>query len=350
VTRPTVSAVLLSHERMQELALVLDALSDLPVGEVLVVGDGSGEAAPVVAGYEKARLIEPRPGVQLGIAGRNVAAGEAKGDFLLMLDDDSHPLPGAIEAMLAAFEHQPNLGVVGGLVREIGATGDDAVSEHEPGSFDWWLRAGAGGEAGPAGFRAFFFPEGACMIRRDAFLAVGGFFEPYFLTLSELDLAARLLAAGWEIAYVPAAVFHHLKHLPPIGAGDGTRPGAAHAHTKAGLRLKIRNQIWYFWLRYPLSVAARRIPAYLAFDLLDCLHRGMPGAWAAGVRDAWRERDRVRGARAPLPRRVLRRAELNRGRMHLRLLVELPLTRLRASRARSLRARRRRAKVTSRSG
>jgi GT2 family glycosyltransferase len=317
--RPRVSAVVLSHERLRELAIVLDALRALPVDEVLVAGDGSGEAATVVAPHAPwARLVE-RPGVHLGIAGRNLAAREATSDRLLMLDDDVYPLPGAIEEMAAALRLDPRLAVVGGLVREVDESGR-TVAEDQPGTFDWWLRAGARGDPPPQGFPAFFFPEGASMIDRDAFLSVGGFFEPYHLMLSELDLSARLFAAGYEVSYLPTAVFHHLRTGP-------NRTG--HSSNPAGVRLRIRNQIWYFWLRFPLKVAARRIPAYLAFDLITCVIRGHPTAWSAAVRDAWRERDRVRGARDPLPRRVVRRAELNRGRMHLRLLLAVPLARLR---------------------
>jgi len=318
--RPRVSAVVLSHERMRELEIVLGALKGLPVDEVLVAGDGTGEAATLVAAHAPwARLLE-RPGVHLGIAGRNLAAREAIGDHLLMLDDDAYPLPGAVEAMLAAFRRDPQLAVVGGLVREVDESGR-TVADDQPGTFDWWLRAGARGDPPPRGFRAFFFPEGASMIDRDAFLSVGGFFEPYHLMLSELDLAARLFAAGYEVSYLPTAVFHHLRTGP-------SRRG--HSSNPAGVRLRIRNQIWYFWLRFPPTVAARRIPAYLAFDLITSVIRGYPAVWPAAVRDAWRERDRVRGARDPLPRRVVRRAELNRGRMHLRLLLAVPIARLRA--------------------
>ena len=42
------------------------------------------------------------------------------------------------------------------------------------------------------------------MVRRDAFLQVGGFFEPYFHLVEGIDLTARLLAAGWDVRYFPA--------------------------------------------------------------------------------------------------------------------------------------------------
>ena len=192
------------------------------------------------------------------------------------------------------------------------------LRERELGTFDWFFRAGREGEPGPEGWPAFFFPEGACMVRREAFLEVGGFFEPYFFHTTEVDLATRLLGADWDVRYVPSAEFEHMK----AGAG---RVGFE------GLEYRVRNQLWYFWLHFPTRVAALRIPAYLAFDLIECTYRGVPSAWWRGVREAWRQRDVVRGARRPLPRDVIRRAELNRGRLHLRLLFGQLRRRLPAS-------------------
>ena len=91
------------------------------------------------------------------------------------------------------------------------------------------------------------------------------------------------------------------------------------------MRLRVRNQLWYFWMRFPASVAGRRgsIPAYLAFDLIECVFRGVPRAWSSAITEAWRERGRVREFRDPLPRDRVRRAELKRGRLHLRLLAHM---------------------------
>jgi len=318
----SISAVILAHRRVRELGLVLDRLAELPVSEILVAGDGTRRAATPVASHgDVARLIEPQPGVDLGVAGRNIAARQATGELLLMLDDDSYPLPGSVETMVEAFRRRPRLGIVGGLVREVDSDGR-IVSETEPGTFDWFLRAGAIEGMPHHGIPAIFFPEGACMIRREAFLEVGGFFEPYYLTLSELDLATRMLARGWDVRYLPDAGFNHIKHEPPNSdelIQDQRQLGLSSNHLK--LQLRIRNQVWYFWMRFPVMLAVRRIPAYLAFDLLECVYRGVPTAWLAGVRAAWRERGRVRHARAPLSRDLVRRAELNRGRMHVRLLA-----------------------------
>ena len=299
-----VSAVIITRNRKEALGLVLDRLAELPVDEVIVVDNGStdGTAGAV---RERVRLLEP--GENLGLAGRNLAAAETRGELLLMLDDDSYPLPGAVEALVAAFGANPRLGVAGGLVRDVDPDGH-VLRQDELGTFDWLLRAGRKGEA-PEGLPAFSFPEGACVIRRSAYEEAGGFFEPFFLGSSEVDLAARLTALDWEVRYFPAAPFDHLKADPERQTAD------------VNLYYRIRNHLWYLWLRFPASIAARRTVGYLAFDLVESTYRRAPSAWWRAVRDAWRMRELVRDERHPLPRAALRRAELNRGRMHVRLLA-----------------------------
>jgi GT2 family glycosyltransferase len=302
-----VSAIVLAHRRREEVSNTLDRLADLPVDEVIVVDNASGDgtAELVRSRGDRVQLVEA--GRNLGAAGRNLGAQAARGEFLVMLDDDSYPRPGAIEAALAAFARAPHVGLVGGSVRDVDQDGT-IVFRDEVGSFDWWLRAGRS-DVPPAGLPAFFFPEGACVVRRRAYLEAGGCFPPYFVTVTELDLTIRLLARGWDVRYLPAAEFEHRK------ARAGRTSGARI------LRLRVRNQLWYFWLRFPAAVALRRIPPYLAFDLVECARRGAAAdAWLGGVLDAWRDRGAIRGRRRPVSRQTARRAELNRGRMHLRYL------------------------------
>jgi GT2 family glycosyltransferase len=297
-----VSVIILAYKRRSSLEVVLGRLTELPVHEVLVVDNGGELEGLTRAGV---RVITPEKNI--GIAGRNRAAENANGDLLLMLDDDSYPLPGAVEALSEAFESQPRLGVAGGLVRDVDEAGR-VLRHDELGTFDWFFRGGRKGLAPSGGWPTFFFPEGASMIRRAAFLQVGGFFEPFFFQSTEVELSTRLLAHGWDVRYLPAARFDHMKE-------EGSRI------SKAGLELRVRNQLWYFWMHFPTLLASRRTIFYLAFDFIECTYRGAVGAWTRGVRDAWRGQKLVRQHRQPLPRSVIRRAELNRGRLHILLLL-----------------------------
>lgn len=300
-----VSAIILHFHREHVLPATLERLSALPLGEIIIVDNGSAAGLRDVAGqFDGVRLLEP--GRNLGVGGRNLAAREARGELLLMLDDDAYPLAGAIERAVEVFAADPRLAVLGGLVRDVDAHGNVTMMD-EVGTFDWLLRAGRNGAAPAGGFPTFFFPEGASFVRKDAFLEVGGYFEPFVIGCVEIELTTRLVGAGWDVRYLPDVVFDHRRET----AGE---------HARKWLYFRIRNQIWYFWLRFPASLAVRRIPAYLAYDLVESAFRRDPGMWLGAVREAWSERETVRAARKPLPREALRRAELNRGRMHLRLL------------------------------
>ena len=297
------TAILTTVAPRKELGLVLDALAELPVDEVIVVENGPNAE---LDGRREVRVI--RPGRNVGIAGRNLGARAARNELLLMLDDDSYPLPGAIETLSQAFRDDPRLAVAAGLVRDVDL---ERGTEKERGSdtFDYWLGRRQAEPIPATGLPAFFFPEGASMVRRSAFLEVGGFFEPFFHTSAGLDVTTSLIGAGWDVRYFPSARFVHLK------AETGRDKSAM-------LRLRVRNQLWYFYRHFPGTVAARRVPAYLTFDLLESTRSGAVRSWVGGIKDAWSERAAVAGTRRVLPRDVVRRAELNRGRLHLGLIAD----------------------------
>ena len=306
--KPVVSAIILSYERRPAIEIVLDRLKTLPVDEIVIFDNASsdGTAEMIKARNDPSiRLIESATNV--GFAGRNTAVAEASGELLLMLDDDAYPLPGAIEKLTSALTRSPRLAVAGGLVIDVDKD-EHVLKRDEAGTFDWFFRSGSKDIDPADGFPVFFFPEGACMIRKSAFLEVGGFFGEFFFAGSESDLTTRLLGKGWDVRYFPEAGFNHMRAT--FGKLD---QGVI-------LRYRVRNQVWYFYRHFPWYLAVLRIPAYLAFDLIECTYRGSFRAWLAGIGDAWKQRSIVKGTRHPLPRSTIRRAEMNRGRIHFRLL------------------------------
>ena len=52
--------------------------------------------------------------------------------------------------------------------------------------------------------------SGACLlVRWDAFDAIGGFDERYFMYLEDIDFGDRLSRAGWDNLYCPSSVILH---------------------------------------------------------------------------------------------------------------------------------------------
>ena len=303
-----VTAVIPTHDRPGALGEVLARIRDEPIDEVIVVDNASTARLELATSCTNVRVI--RMQLNTGIRARNVGAREARGELLLMLDDDSYPRPGTVARLRTMFERCPRLGAVGGKVIDVDPVQTGVLNTgEEVGSFHWLSCYGHVGIDGERGVPSFFVAEGACMIRHLAHREVGGFFEPYFRELAELDLATRMIDAGWEVLYLPTATFVHRR------SDEWRMPLDRH------LRFRVRNQLWYFWRHFPAVLAGRRMLCYLLFDLVDCLYRGQPRAWAGGVLDAWSQRAVVRSTRKPLPRGKLGRIELHRGRAHLALLM-----------------------------
>jgi GT2 family glycosyltransferase len=110
----------------------------------------------------------------------------------------------------------------------------------------------------PAGFPGpaiLGFLAGASMIRRDAFLGVGGFEPNFFLGGEEALVAYDLAEAGWAMMYLPTAVVHH--HPSRLRDSPARR------------RLLLRNALWVTWLRRPFGSVWRETKNALAHVWFD---------------------------------------------------------------------------------
>ena len=170
------SFVILTRDRPVELAQTLGALARLSpaAGEIIVVDNGSSPAAEVPARAGAARVRLVRLEGNAGAAGRNAAAEIARGEWLVMLDDDSAPVDAGF---VAALEE------AAGDVLAIGA--------------DIRLPSGAR-EVG--GLPEVVVGCGAA-VRAAAYRAIGGYDPGFVYYAEEYDLCARLIALGGRVVH-----------------------------------------------------------------------------------------------------------------------------------------------------
>ncbi len=213
--RLVISVVIISYNTREMtlhcLRTLYEDLGDLPA-EVFVVDNGSsdGSVAAIRAAYPAVRLIENAANVGFGAA-NNQAMRLASGQFIMLLNSDAFPKPGATRALLKFLHDHPAVGVVGPKFR--------FPSPGHCWRENFWITAFFGDHPVLGDYRRWAHDRernvewivGACMVlRKEVYERAGGFDERFFMYAEETDWQRRIHDGGWEIAFYPGAVVTHL--------------------------------------------------------------------------------------------------------------------------------------------
>jgi GT2 family glycosyltransferase len=268
----SVGCVVLSQgTRPAELRRALEAVIEQRGVTVAAVVVGNGWAPEGLPAPVTAVALDDNRGIP---EGRNIGASSVDGDILLFLDDDIELVGETfLSRAVAQFDADPALAVV--QPRSLDPDGAPTARRHVP-------RPGAADPA-RSGDVAWFW-EGASLIRRAAFDEIGGWPGHFFYGHEGIEVAWRLVDAGYRIRYDA-----DLEVLNPEAAPFR---GPQHSYLNA------RNRVW---------VARRNLPGpllalYLLVWGLATLARSRSGAaLKAAGRGFWD------GARTPCgPRRPIR--------------------------------------------
>lgn len=225
---------------------------------VVLVDNGSTDGAPERA-QEEFGTVLIRSGGNIGYgAAANLGARLAHEPFLLVSNPDVVLGPGSIDRLLEATQRWPTGGAFGPAIQEPdGSLYPSAralpIVAHGVGhallARIWprnpWTRSYRLQDL-EATERVAGWLSGACLLlRRSAFLQVGGFDPRYFMYFEDVDLGDRLGRAGWDSIYVPGARVTH------IGSASTSRQPMrmlkAH-HDSAYLYLAERHRRPWRWL------------------------------------------------------------------------------------------------------
>lgn len=272
--RDRTTVVMITRDRRDEADAALTRLTALPERPpVIVVDNGStdGTARMVRDRHPAVSVIEP--GVNLAAAGRTLGVRAAATPYVAFSDDDSWWEPGALGRAADVLDAHPTLAVLAAHILVGEDDRDDPV-----------CAAMAASPLAPVpglpGTPVLGFLAGMSVVRRDAYLSVGGFLPRVGVGGEEAWLAADLAAAGWQLAYVHEVVARH-------------RP-STRRDRRARVRRDLRNALWFTWTRRRPRAVLRRSAALLRAA-------GVSGDAAAAVVDALAGLDWVRRHRCALP-------------------------------------------------
>ena len=260
MTPPLVSIVSICWNRKSEIIESLEHIFALDYDnfEVIVVdnnsSDGTSEAVEEL--FAQVRLM--RTSANIGIGAYNIGFASAKGEYILILDDDSFPAKESVTRMVEKFSDDPNLGVVAFDVRNyfsydgiVKAEADKETSlkhlqmtspKHLQMTSPKHLQMTSSKHLQPDYLMGF---NGAgAGIRRKLFERIGYYPEEFFLYLNEQDTSFRVWNSGYKITLFTDCIAYH-KFSPK----NRTSTRMPFYYT--------RNMFWLVWKHYPLPECVR---------------------------------------------------------------------------------------------
>jgi GT2 family glycosyltransferase len=233
-----VTTVVMTRDRRDCLLATLGHLR----GPVVVVDNGSSDGTvEAVTALGRPDVAVVALGENRGAAARNVGVRRARSAVVAFADDDSWWAPGALAAADRYFRAHPRLGVLAARL----VVGDEARLDPVCAEM---AAAPLGSSPDLPGVDVLGFVACGALVRREAFLACGGFDEVVFFPGEEERLSLDLAATGWGLAYVDDVVAHH---HPSPSRGDGSSRAA----------LIARNSLLTAVMRRPWRVVVRRARA-----------------------------------------------------------------------------------------
>lgn len=260
--------------------------------EAIVVDDGAlddvaGAVAPFAATDPRIRFLgTPHGGVS---AARNHAIAASRGPLIALLDGDDAYRPGYLDRMAAAIEADSGFGFV---TCDAIFTGQTPRNGQRFSELLWQSGEPTLAAVIERRFNIFI----ACIIRREAILAVGGFDES-LSAAEDLDLWIRILESGWRAGLVAEPLVLYLR-----------RPGSLSSST-----LKLRQAATLMYEKAAIRLAGRPEQA-LAAMMADRTRE--EAGWIEGE-------DLVIAGRTAAGLRVLREARAERRSPKWRLMMRL---------------------------
>ena len=222
-----VTAAVVNYNAKAYLLECVSSLREERVAEIVVADNGSVDGSEEAVRSADPGVTYVQTGANLGYGtgvNRAVARSDGEQPFLLCLNADARLEPGALAAMLGAFDARPEVGIVGPRIEDPDGTLYPSVRTF-PKPLDAVGHAVLGmvWESNPFTRRYRMLDldhevpadvdwvSGSCfVIRRACWESIGGFDEGYFMYAEDVDLCWRARNAGWEVAFEPAARAVHV--------------------------------------------------------------------------------------------------------------------------------------------
>ena len=230
---PEVSVILVLFNRAELTMACLRSLAENSTEqiEVIIVDNASTDGTSrLLNRLDGPRIIRNSENLHF-LQGVNQAAKEARGNYLLLLNNDAQLMPGALQSALKSIRGRNDIGAVGGRIILFDG------SLQEAGSIAWRDGSCLGYGRGDNPFSPVYmfqrdvdYCSGAFLLTpRATWEKLGGFdevFKPAYY--EETDYCMRLWANGLRVVYDPDAVILHYEFASSLSIQKATDLQRAH--------------------------------------------------------------------------------------------------------------------------
>lgn len=218
---PLVSIVTINYNQLTHTVELLNSLKnvDYPNIEVIVVDNNSKEDPTQTLHSKSPSTLLVKSEVNLGFAGgNNLGLKKAKGDYILLLNNDTEVKPDAISILVKFFETKAKAGICcplilfhnsGETIQYAGSTSINALTGRN--SRIGFKEKDRGQFKQP--YETSFAHGAAMMIKKSVIDQVGPMPELYFLYYEELDWCEKIKNNGYEIYVVPESKIYHKESM-----------------------------------------------------------------------------------------------------------------------------------------
>lgn len=302
MTKPFFSVLILFWKSARYLAGNLNALEEQTYKdfEIILLDNGAEEPPDpdLLSEHPALNLQLLRSETNLGFAaGNNLAARQAQGEYLILLNNDAFPESDWLANIHQAAQTHPGYCFASRLIQaDNPKVLDGEWNVYHASGLAWRQNHNRSTSLSSNNPR---YVMSACAAAsaypRLAFEQMGGFDEAFFAYMEDVDLDLRLRLVGYPCLYLPGAVVRH------VGSGStGTRSDFSTFYGQ-------RNLVWAFVKNMPGLLFWLLLPAHLLVNL-GYLLAGlfMPNGktlWRAkkeaifGIPEIWQKRRQVQSTR-----------------------------------------------------
>lgn len=219
VTKPDVSIIIPAYNKIEVTYSALCALllaHNEASFEVIVVDDASTDATATLEKLVSGISVIHNTESQRFIRACNAGAASARGDYIVLLNNDTEPTTGWLDALIDAFARFPNVGLVGSKLLYPNGRLQDAGGIIWGSGNPW----NYGNNQNPWDPRytyarqADYLSGAALMTSAEIWDEVGGlseYLKPMYF--EDTDLAFKVRDAGYTTWFVPASVVYHYEGM-----------------------------------------------------------------------------------------------------------------------------------------